>query len=136
MTSPVKISPSEDGSASPLASPHLSFLVPSPVPCKRTRTYSASERVSSEPDRRGTIKSFCREKGHGFVVPENETEPLFCHISDIDSDYVPKAGDQVVFKKCLIPPKMDKFSAVHVRLFPLSGESEHEKWDSTADFPQ
>jgi len=105
-SSPINIAGDRKGSASgdstPVGSPG-SFLIPSPVPCKRTRTYSACERIAAGPSFVGEMKSFCREKGHGFILYEGEK--LFCHISDIDGDYIPQAGDKVSFKKAAIPPK-------------------------------
>jgi hypothetical protein len=53
------------------------------------------------------------------------------HISDIEGDIVPKEGDDVSFKRCLVPPKNEKFAAVHVHIIrqaPLA----HEKWDKEA----
>jgi len=131
-SSPINIAGDRKGSASgdstPVGSPG-SFLIPSPVPCKRTRTYSACERIAAGPSFVGEMKSFCREKGHGFILYEGEK--LFCHISDIDGDYIPQAGDKVSFKKAAIPPKNEKFSAVHVTILELAqNEKKHETWDS------
>lgn len=46
----------------------------------------------------------------------------------IDGEWVPKEGDEVSYKLCAIPPKMEKFSAVHVKITHQSPGS-HEKWD-------
>lgn len=41
-----------------------------------------SERALGNPIESGKIKSFCREKGHGFVSPEKGGEDIFLHISE------------------------------------------------------
>jgi len=41
-----------------------------------------SERILATPTFSGTVVSFCRQKGHGFVQPSDGTEPLFMHISE------------------------------------------------------
>jgi len=106
------------------------FLVPSPHTTRRNRTASMSERAAAGPSFTGTVKEFCREKGHGFIVPDNEDNLLFCHVSDIDEEYVPKAGDRVSFKKLLIPPKNVKYQATHVMIVtPVEGVK-HERWDA------
>ncbi|ELT96305.1 hypothetical protein CAPTEDRAFT_101508 [Capitella teleta] len=117
---------------SPVGSPISHFLIPSPVPTKRTRTYSASERAASGPSQKGTVTSFCREKGHGFIEPSSGGDKVFVHISDFDGDYVPKVGDEVQYKRCPIPPKNEKFSAVHVQIVhPVEGVK-HERWDNNS----
>jgi hypothetical protein len=76
------------------------------------------------------ITEFCRNKGHGFIKPSDESEPIFVHISEyiqhkkynfsgnfqfisllfssIEGEWCPKAGDVVSFKKTLMPPKCQK----------------------------
>ena len=44
--------------------------------------FFSNERAMAGPTLRGEIKSFCREKGHGFVIPESGGDPLFTHISE------------------------------------------------------
>jgi cold shock CspA family protein len=83
-----------------------------------------------QPTQLGVIKSFCRERGHGFVVPDSGGEPLFVHISDIEGDYIPKPGDQVSYKRIPVPPKNEKFSAVHVQIVHLAEGQKHETWDA------
>lgn len=51
----------------------------------------------------------------------------------IEGEYVPKAGDEVTYKVILIPPKMEKRQAVHVKITHLAPGVSHEKWDSTPD---
>ncbi|KAI0236038.1 Calcium-regulated heat-stable protein 1 [Lamellibrachia satsuma] len=116
--------------ASPVGSPRREFLIPSPLPTKRTRTYSQSEVAAAGPSFYGKVKTFCREKGHGFILPKDGNELIFVHISDIDGDYIPKAGDDVSFKKCLVPPKNEKYSAIHVKIVHPAEGVMHETWDA------
>uniref|UniRef100_T1EKQ6 CSD domain-containing protein n=1 Tax=Helobdella robusta TaxID=6412 RepID=T1EKQ6_HELRO len=102
--------------------------MPSPLPTKRNRTYSQSQKASAGPILNGVVKSFCRQKGHGFIQPNSGGEPLFVHISDIETDCALKDGDEVTYKLCPIPPKMEKFSAVHVKMLRPKEGVEHEKW--------
>jgi len=105
------------------------FLVPSPIPTRRTRTYSQSERARAGPTVHGRIKSFCREKGHGFIVPlESHGDPIFVHISDVDGELVPREGDEVTYKLCAMPPKYEKFCAVHVIIVHPRDDIPHERW--------
>lgn len=106
------------------------FVIPSPVPTRRSRTYSQSERARAGPLYHGRIKSFCREKGHGFIIPSEGCDPIFVHISDIEGDIVPVEGDEVSFKRCPVPPKFEKFCAVHVTLTRLKEGVQHERWDN------
>jgi cold shock CspA family protein len=120
------------GSASGMSPPvSPSSAKPFRLPGRRQRTISESERILSGPSFTGRVTTFCRQKGHGFVQPSDGSEPLFMHISDIDGDVVPKEGDEVSFKKSLVPPKNEKYAAVHVHIVhpaPLT----HEKWDKEA----
>lgn len=50
--------------------------------CKRVNIYFRCERILGTPEFHGKIKSFCREKGHGWITPENGGEDLFVHISE------------------------------------------------------
>uniref|UniRef100_A0A8D1U6G1 Cold shock domain containing C2 n=1 Tax=Sus scrofa TaxID=9823 RepID=A0A8D1U6G1_PIG len=69
--------------------------LPSPLPTKRTRTYSATARASAGPVFKGVCKQFSRSQGHGFITPENGSEDIFVHVSDIEGEYVPVEGDEV-----------------------------------------
>ncbi|XP_074647675.1 cold shock domain-containing protein C2-like [Tubulanus polymorphus] len=116
--------------------PKPAFLTPLPHPfkTKRTRTVSQSERALEGPTFYGVIQEFCRNRGHGFIIPhvrENGDERLFVHISDIDGEYVPKVGDEVAFKKVLVPPKKEKYQACHVQIVHMVAGQTHEKWDSS-----
>lgn len=112
---------------------HHHFLIPSPIPTRRNRTFSQSERAKEGPTFKGKVREFCRQKGHGFIIPDHEKNPIFVHISDIEGEYVPKPGDEVTYKVILIPPKMEKRQAVHVKITHLAPGVSHEKWDSTPD---
>ncbi|TSY41744.1 Cold shock domain-containing protein C2 [Bagarius yarrelli] len=83
--------------------------LPSPLPTKRTRTYSASQ-------------------GHGYIKPANGGEDIFVHISDIEGEYVPAEGDEVTYKVCPIPPKNQKVQAVEVVITHPNPGTKHETW--------
>uniref|UniRef100_UPI00358E1189 calcium-regulated heat-stable protein 1 n=1 Tax=Myxine glutinosa TaxID=7769 RepID=UPI00358E1189 len=112
--------------------PSPKFLLPSPLPTRRTRTYSETARATAGPTYHGTCKSFCRSKGHGFIRPAEGTEDVFVHISDIEGEYVPIAGDEVTFKLCSIPPKLEKVQAVDVNIIHLAPNVRHETWTGRA----
>ena len=42
----------------------------------------SNEIALGNPEVMGKIKSFCRSKGHGFIIPEDGNENLFVHISE------------------------------------------------------
>ncbi|CAH8645641.1 unnamed protein product [Schistosoma curassoni] len=109
--------------------PHM--LIPSPIFHKRNRTMSQSEGASKGEHGSGKIISFCRDKGHGFIKPDNSDDCIFVHVFDIDGEYVPIEGDVVEYRKMLIPPKNEKYQAVHVRIVNLSPEK-HKTWDEPA----
>ncbi|OWA51708.1 putative Cold shock domain-containing protein [Hypsibius exemplaris] len=111
------------------------FLLPSPIPSRRNRSASAAERGATAPVNHGKVKHFCREKGHGFIVPNNGGEDVFLHVSDIDGDTVPKAGDEVIYKTILMPPKMEKLQAVHVQIIAMK-PVKHEHWEDTSDLKE
>lgn len=48
-------------------------------------------------------------------------------ILSIDGEVVPLAGDRVRFKKILIPPKNEKYQAVHVKIVDYVPEK-HQRW--------
>ncbi|KAG5832483.1 cold shock domain-containing protein C2-like [Anguilla rostrata] len=107
---------------------HLLGDLPSPLPTKRTRTYSATARAISGPVFKGVCKNFCRSQGHGFIRPSNGGEDIFVHISDIEGEYVPVEGDEVTYKVCPIPPKNLKMQAVEVIITHLNPGTKHETW--------
>ncbi|CAH0715381.1 unnamed protein product, partial [Brenthis ino] len=102
--------------------------LPSPIITRRNRTASTSERALQNPIEYGKIKKFCREKGHGFINPGRGGEDIFVHISDIEGEYVPLPGDEVTYRLCPIPPKFEKYQAVHVKIIQLVHER-HLKWN-------
>uniref|UniRef100_A0A4W3H381 Cold shock domain containing C2, RNA binding a n=1 Tax=Callorhinchus milii TaxID=7868 RepID=A0A4W3H381_CALMI len=102
--------------------------LPSPLPTKRTRTYSAAARATLGPLYKGTCKCFSRSQGHGFIIPKKGGEDIFVHISDIEGEYVPVEGDEVTYKICAIPPKNLKYQAVEVVLTHLAPGTKHETW--------
>lgn len=51
---------------------------------------------------------------------------FFCY--SIEGEYVPLPGDEVIYRLCPIPPKFEKYQAVHVRIVHLTPEK-HLKWD-------
>lgn len=110
-----------------------SLNIPSPVPCRRTRTTSLSLMAADSPLQQGTIVKFCREKGHGFVKPDDEEKPIFLHISDIEEDYVVRPGDRVEFRTVPMPPKRVEQMAVEVHLLSLDESVPHERWDKLPD---
>ncbi|KAM7356409.1 cold shock domain-containing protein CG9705 [Cochliomyia hominivorax] len=109
-------------------SPNSTLQLPSPIITKRTRTASTSARAMENPLVTGVVKSFNRTKGHGFITPNGGGDEIFCHISDIEGEYVPMAGDEVKYRLCAIPPKYEKFQAVHVKIINLTPEV-HHKWE-------
>ncbi|CAD7080816.1 unnamed protein product [Hermetia illucens] len=117
-----------NNSANNCPSPNPNLQLPSPIITKRTRTASTSARALENPIETGIVKSFSRAKGHGFVVPHSGGEDLFVHISDIEGEYVPMPGDEVKYRLCSIPPKYEKYQAIHVQIINLTPEK-HTKWE-------
>ncbi|KAG2464479.1 CSDC2 protein, partial [Polypterus senegalus] len=108
--------------------PPLLGDLPSPLPTKRTRTYSATARASAGPVYKGMCKNFSRSQGHGFITPADGGDDIFVHISDIEGEYVPIEGDEVSYKVCPIPPKNQKIQAVEVAITHLVPGTKHETW--------
>lgn len=100
----------------------------SPLPTKRTRSYSATVRANAGPVFKGICISFCRSQGHGYIRPANGGEDIFVHISDVEGEYVPMEGDEVTYKVCSIPPKNVKVQAVEVTITHLKPGTKHETW--------
>ncbi|KAJ8966573.1 hypothetical protein NQ314_003468 [Rhamnusium bicolor] len=104
-------------------------LIPSPLITKRNRTPSTCERILRSKTLYGNIKLFCREKGHGFITPEDGGDEIFVHVSDVEDEFVPLPGDRVKYQLCPIPPKFEKFQAVHVHIVDLK-LGIHKKWEN------
>lgn len=135
------------------------YLVPELI-SRRTRTGSICERIHEEPQT-GRVKYFCRSRGHGFIIPNqdnnksrnasteannkvgdadiqnqrktsesSDNEDIFMHISDIDSEFVPRAGDKVSYRVCPIPPKFEKIQAVNVHILELADSGIPKRWDN------
>uniref|UniRef100_A0A8C6Y581 Calcium regulated heat stable protein 1 n=1 Tax=Naja naja TaxID=35670 RepID=A0A8C6Y581_NAJNA len=85
-------------------------------------------RAAEGPTYSGVCKCFCRSKGHGFITPADGGPEIFVHISDIEGEYVPVAGDEVTYKVCTIPPKNEKLQAVEVNITHLAPGTKHETW--------
>jgi hypothetical protein len=49
------------------------------------------------------------------------------HISDIEGEFIPRKGDTVRYHLCPMPPKFDKFQAVHLEIVNFTPEV-HHKW--------
>lgn len=125
--SPNKKPPLSPTPKSPLKMP---FLIPSPIVTRRTRTSSLSRFASDGPQKTGTIAEFCRKRGHGFVTPDDDSsERLFVHVSDVEGEFIPQAGDHVTYKECPIPPKRTKVQAVEVTIIDLAPGTKHLRWE-------
>ncbi|KAL4659078.1 calcium-regulated heat stable protein 1-like [Arapaima gigas] len=112
-------------------SPMRGYLIPSPLPTRRTRTRSATARAAEGPVFTGVCKCFSRSKGHGFITPSDGGNDIFVHVSDIEGEYVPVEGDEVRYKLCSIPPKNEKTQAVEVTITHLAPGTKHETWSGT-----
>lgn len=79
--------------------------------------------------REGTVKFFCRSRGHGFIDDDEASGsiPVFMHISDIEGEYIPRKGDRVRYRICPMPPRFDRAQAVHIEIINLTPET-HHKW--------
>lgn len=107
--------------------------LPEVIITRRNRTVSMSGRIDHNVIQEGTVRFFCRSKGHGFIDPlvkDNSTlpsHPVFVHISDIEGEFIPRKGDKVRYHLCPMPPKFDKFQAVHLEIVDFTPEK-HHKW--------
>uniref|UniRef100_A0A803SPJ9 Calcium regulated heat stable protein 1 n=1 Tax=Anolis carolinensis TaxID=28377 RepID=A0A803SPJ9_ANOCA len=87
-----------------------------------------ASRASEGPTYKGVCKCFSRAKGHGFITPEEGGLDVFVHISDIEGEYVPVAGDEMTYKLTTVPPKNDRLQAVEVVITHLAPGTKHETW--------
>lgn len=60
-----------------------------------------------------------------FPLPTSTT-----NIYSIEGEYVPMPGDEVKYRLCAIPPKNEKFQAVHVKIINFSPEV-HRRWEDS-----
>ncbi|XP_072225397.1 calcium-regulated heat-stable protein 1 [Leuresthes tenuis] len=127
-TSPVSLKPPTSRHRDRSPSPMRGFLIPSPLPTRRNRTYSATARAAEGPVFTGVCKCFSRSKGHGFITPSDGGADIFVHISDIEGEYVPVEGDEMSYKICSLPPKLEKIQAVEVTITHLKPGTKHETW--------
>ncbi|XP_003976051.1 calcium-regulated heat-stable protein 1 [Takifugu rubripes] len=109
-------------------SPMRGYLIPSPLPTRRNRTHSATANAALGPVFTGVCKCFSRSKGHGFITPSDGGKDIFVHISDVEGEYVPIEGDEVSYKICSIPPKLQAVQAVEVTITHLKPGTKHETW--------
>ncbi|XP_038066926.1 cold shock domain-containing protein CG9705-like [Patiria miniata] len=107
------------------------FLIPSPIITRRTRTTSMSKAAAEGDFKHGTVLEFSKSKGHGFIKPDKEgtTQHLFVHVSDIEGDYVPQAGDRVTYKEFPLPPQNVQVQAVHVQITEMAKGHQHHRWE-------
>jgi cold shock CspA family protein len=122
-----KLISSDKSSSSPKSGGNLQL--PSPIITRRNRRPSAHERALVNPVEKGKVSYFCRTKGHGFITSDHSGEEIFVHISDIEGEYIPKEGDAVSYRLCPIPPKLEKFQAIHVKIIHFA-EDIHVKWNA------
>ncbi|OON17079.1 cold-shock DNA-binding domain protein [Opisthorchis viverrini] len=112
----------------PPCSPPGRMSIPSPILHRRNRTKSQSETAASAELGRGTVVEFCRERGHGFIKPDGDGDSIFLHVYDIEGEVIPNHGDIVEYRKMLIPPKNEKYQAVHVKIVNFA-PGRHRTWN-------
>jgi hypothetical protein len=47
----------------------------------------------------------------------------------IEGEYIPLSGDEVSYRICSIPPKYEKYQAIHVQITNLT-PSVHHRWET------
>merc|ERR1711953_520952 len=100
--------------------------LPEIIITRRTRTQSMNGRIGDD-IHEGTVKFFCRSRGHGFIDDDVDTYPVFMHISDIEGEYIPRKGDRVLYNVCPMPPRFDKPQGVGIKIIDFTPEV-HKKW--------
>ena len=73
------------------------------------------------------LRMFLSKFFNGFLSISN----FFCY--SIEDNYVPQKGDTVTFKTMLMPPKNEKFMAVHIKLLHLADGVKHESWEEAVE---
>lgn len=121
MTSPL------NRSLSPQGGLPEGLRLPEVIITRRTRTISMNGRIDEEDVHEGTVKFFCRSRGHGFIDDDNDTYPVFMHISDIEGEFCPKKSDRVKYRVCPMPPRFDKPQGVHITIIDFTPEV-HKRW--------
>lgn len=59
---------------------------------------------------------------------------MFANITySIEGEYIPMSGDEVRYRLCAIPPKNEKYQAVHVEIINFSPEVHHRWVDIVMD---
>ena len=46
---------------------------------------------------RGTVSYFCRSRGHGYILGQDNGEEHFVHVSDVEGEFVPMKDDKVLW---------------------------------------
>jgi hypothetical protein len=60
------------------------------------------------------------------------THSVYFSLHSIEGEFIPQQGDEVSYRLCLIPPKMEKHQAIHVQITNFSPER-HHKWEWEGD---
>jgi cold shock CspA family protein len=124
-TSPMRVM-TPNGGLTPMSPLPEGYHLPELIITRRTRTLSMSGRIENEVNT-GTVRFFCRSKGHGFIDPDDACDPFFMHITDIEGEFIPRRGDKVTFRLCPMPPKFQRYQAVCIHITDFTTET-HHKW--------
>lgn len=54
-------------------------------------------------------------------------------VDSIDGEYVPHEHDRVEYRRVAVPPKNNKFQAVHVRLVDIDTDT-RETWNDSNEY--
>lgn len=64
-----------------------------------------------------------------FTTPSFIILSFLLFYCSIEGEYIPLSGDEVVYRMCSIPPKYEKYQAIHVQITNLTPEV-HTRWES------